>query len=119
MVFIERFKKLPTWTLFCHLLAKMVIGMGIGILLAPYLDGYAWWIILAAFVLALPAKLKMIEVYRTMPTNTIMLAVFAGILFGIGIGLLFISHLQPYGWWVLLAGVILSAPGAYRILTHT
>lgn len=34
--------------------------------------------------------------------------VFSKVLVGIGIGVLLIKYLAPYGWWFLVTGVVLS-----------
>jgi len=119
--YFDRFKQLPTWSLTCYLIAKMLAGMGIGILIAQHharVTTWGWWVILASLILALPAKFKMIQVYRTMSTGIIVLAMFAAALFGAGLGLIFIDKLSLYGWWFVGAAVVLSIPGAFKIFSN-
>lgn len=42
---INKLKRLSDKLLFLHFLAKLVLGIGIGVLLYQYLEGYGWWIV--------------------------------------------------------------------------
>ena len=116
MFILDRFRQLPKWMIACQILSKVVAGIGFGVLLAHYLHGLGWWLILASLIAAIPAKFKMIDAYRTMSNTAIMLSGFAAMLFGLGFGLLLITKLQPYGWWLILAAFALAIPGIYKIL---
>jgi hypothetical protein len=51
---IQRFRELPTFIMFLRITGKFVFGVGLGVLLAGYLKGYGWWIILLSVILGLP-----------------------------------------------------------------
>ena len=61
MSLINRFRKLPMPILILHTKAKFVFGVGIGVLLASYLSGFGWWIILLASVMAIPGAYKVLS----------------------------------------------------------
>lgn len=60
MSLIGRFRKLPTSVLALHITAKFVFGVGLGILLAGYLEGFGWWLILLAIIMAIPGVYKVL-----------------------------------------------------------
>ncbi len=33
---------------------------------------------------------------------------------GVGVGVLLENYLKPFGWWIILLGVVLLIPGAYK-----
>ncbi len=113
---IQRFQQLPTSILVLHVLSRVVFGMSLGVLLAYYTHPFAWWIILAALILAIPFKYRCIKVYRTVSPKMIMLTGIATILFGIGLGTLFSTPLAGYGWTILACAILLGIPGTYLIL---
>lgn len=47
--------------LILHVKAKFVFGVGIGVLLAKYLGGFGWWIILLASIMAIPGVYKVLS----------------------------------------------------------
>ncbi len=61
MSLINRFRKLPTSILALHVTAKFVFGVGLGVLLASYLNGFGWWIILLAIIMGLPGAYKVLS----------------------------------------------------------
>jgi len=60
MNFINRFRKLPTPILTLHIIAKFVFGVGLGVLLVNYLNGFGWWIILLALIIGTPGAYKVL-----------------------------------------------------------
>lgn len=58
---MKKFKKLPDRYIFLHITAKSICCFGLGILLAGYLAGYAWYIIGLGFILALPGAIKILK----------------------------------------------------------
>jgi hypothetical protein len=56
-----RFRNLPTPLLVLHVTAKCVGSFAIGVLLGSHLKGYGWWILLAAFVIAIPSTVKILS----------------------------------------------------------
>jgi len=61
MNFINRFRKLSTPILTLHITAKFVFGVGLGVLLANYLSGFGWWIILLALIIGIPGAYKVLS----------------------------------------------------------
>ena len=57
---VERFRRLPTWMLYCHVSAKAVFSFGLGILLASYLRPLGWPLLVLGFVLALPGGCRIL-----------------------------------------------------------
>ncbi len=61
MNLINRFRKLPIPILILHITAKFVFGVGLGVLLANYLSGFGWWIILLALIMSIPGAYKVLS----------------------------------------------------------
>lgn len=55
--FVNEFRKLPTPILLSHVTSKFVFGIGLGVLLAGYLKGLGWWIMLLSFIIAIPSAI--------------------------------------------------------------
>ena len=55
----RRFRNLLTPLLMLHVTGKFVFGVGLGVLLGGVLRGYGWWIIVAAFVIAIPSSIRL------------------------------------------------------------
>lgn len=60
MSLVNRFRELPKPILTLHIAAKFVFGVGLGVLLADYLSGFAWWIILLALIMSIPGGYKIL-----------------------------------------------------------
>ena len=62
MNLIEQVKKLhaPMFVVFVG--SKVIVGIGLGVLLANYLVGFGWWILLLGVVLSIIAAAKAISV---------------------------------------------------------
>ena len=58
---IKRFRELPTPILFLHIGAKFVFALGLGVLLASYLRGFGWWIILLSLIMGIPGAYKILR----------------------------------------------------------
>ena len=57
---IEKLKSLPNPYVLLYVTAKVLGGIGIGILLANWLSTWTWWIfIIIAFVIAIPVVWKL------------------------------------------------------------
>ena len=61
MGWIKRFRELPTPILILHVTARFVFGVGLGVLLANYLSGFGWWIIVLALVMGIPGAYKVLS----------------------------------------------------------
>lgn len=55
-----RFKNLPGPLLMLHVTAKFLGGVALGALLGRYLEPYGWWILIAAFVIAIPSAYRIL-----------------------------------------------------------
>ena len=60
MGWIKRFRELPTPILILHVSARFVFGLGLGVLLARYLMGFGWWLIVLAVVMGIPGGCKIL-----------------------------------------------------------
>jgi len=58
MVLVTRFKNLPLPYLLLHVTAKFLGGVFLGVLLSSTLKPYMWWILIVAFVIAIPSSYK-------------------------------------------------------------
>ncbi len=61
MSLTHKLKELPTPILILHISAKFVFGMGLGVLLASYLTGFGWWIILLSLLMGIPGACKILR----------------------------------------------------------
>jgi hypothetical protein len=61
------------------------------------------------------AMKKLIENFRKLPAPLIILHVFSKALFGFGLGILLSDYLKYCAIWIIVAGVLLSIPSAYKI----
>lgn len=112
---IQRFKQLPKPIMWLHLVSKLILGLGIGVLAAQYVHGYGWWVVLAALIISLPLKYQMSDAIRTFSPTYILMLVAAEVVFGIGLGIVFINTLSGFGWLLIGAAVILGIPGCYLV----
>ena len=53
---------------------------------------------------------------RKLETPMLVLFVFSKFLIGLGLGVLLATYLLDWGWWLLLAGILLSIPPAIKII---
>ena len=57
---IEKLRKLPNSHVLLYITAKVLGGIGIGVLLATWMDSWYWWIFMViAFVIAWPVIWKL------------------------------------------------------------
>lgn len=61
MGLINRFRELPTPIIVLHISAKFVFGVGLGVLLAGYLTGFGWWLILLSLIMGIPGAYKVLS----------------------------------------------------------
>ena len=54
MSLVDKFRSLSTPMIGLHIASKAIIGLGLGVVLAQYLQGFGGWIILAGIVLSIP-----------------------------------------------------------------
>ena len=54
MSMVDKFRKLPTAMIILHIASKAIIALGLGALLAQWIGGFAWWLIIAGVVLSVP-----------------------------------------------------------------
>ena len=59
---------------------------------------------------------KWIKRFRELPTPILILNVSARFVIGVGLGVLLGKYLSGFGWWIILLGVVMAAPGACKIL---
>lgn len=52
---VNEFRKLPTPVLFSHVISKFVFGVGLGVLIARYVEFSGWWIILLSLIIGIPS----------------------------------------------------------------
>lgn len=116
MGMIERCKQLPKPVFVLHVIARLLLGIGVGIFAAQYMPSSGWWVILAAVILALPMKYQLADKIREFSPRMFMLYMFTVIIFGIGLGVVWECALVGFGWYFLIAGLMLSIPGAYAML---
>ncbi len=55
---IQKVKGLDTPIFVMFVALKALGGMAIGIIIAPYVGNIGWWVLLAAFILAIPVMIK-------------------------------------------------------------
>ncbi len=61
MLWIDRFRKLPTLILILHVTAKVVFAFGLGVLLGKYLGSVGWCFLGAGVLLALPGGYRVLS----------------------------------------------------------
>lgn len=61
MSMINKVKGLDTPTFILFVLAKVLGGLAIGILIAPYVGNIGWWALLAAFIISIPVLSKIFK----------------------------------------------------------
>jgi hypothetical protein len=61
MNLIERVKNLPGPLLCLHVASKAIIGFGFGIVLAKYLEGFGWSIVILGVILSIPPIIKILK----------------------------------------------------------
>jgi hypothetical protein len=54
MRLIERFKRLPGPMIVLHIFSKVLIGFGLGVVLAQYIPGAGVWCVVAGVILSIP-----------------------------------------------------------------
>jgi hypothetical protein len=55
---IDKIKVLPTPLFILHFSSKVLIGFGLGIVVARCMQGLGWWIVGLGIVLSVPAIMK-------------------------------------------------------------
>jgi hypothetical protein len=60
--------------------------------------------------------MNLFEKFRRLPMPLLMLRVTAKFLAGVAIGALLGKVLEPYGWWILMAAVVIEVPSTLRIV---
>ena len=60
--------------------------------------------------------MNLFEKFRGLPLPLLMLHVTAKFLGGVAIGALLGKVLEPYGWWILMAAVVIAVPSTLRIV---
>ncbi|MCK5107596.1 MAG: hypothetical protein KAQ83_02625 [Nanoarchaeota archaeon] len=58
---MKKFKKMPNKCIYMYISAKCVFCFGLGVLLAGYLAGYAWYVMGLGFLLALPGAFRILK----------------------------------------------------------
>jgi hypothetical protein len=61
MLWIDRFRKLPTALIILHVTAKVVFMFGLGVVLAEHLHGAGWWLMGAAVLMGIPGGYKVLS----------------------------------------------------------
>lgn len=59
---------------------------------------------------------KKFEKFRMQSMRVMITTITAKFLFGVGLGALLGNYLQPYGWWVILLGLLMHIPAIYAVL---
>ncbi len=54
---------------------------------------------------------------RKIPTPMICLHIFSKVMIGFGLGVVFAKSMRGYGVWIIVAGIVLSIPPLYKIIT--
>jgi len=60
--------------------------------------------------------MSLIDKVRQLPTLSLVLLVAGKLVIGIGLGVLLVQYLIGYGWWLIILGIAISLPGAYKVL---
>jgi len=60
--------------------------------------------------------MSLIDKVKQLPASLLVLLVLGKLIIGVGIGVLLITYLVGYGWWFVILGVVISLPGAYKVL---
>jgi ABC-type spermidine/putrescine transport system permease subunit II len=50
----DNFRKMSTSMIVLHVASKVIIGIGLGALLAEWIAPVAWWLVIAGIVLSIP-----------------------------------------------------------------
>ena len=59
---IEKFRQMPTPYLYLHITAKVLGGLGLGVLLATWLPTWTWWIfIILAVLISIPSTIMVLR----------------------------------------------------------
>lgn len=58
---VERIKRLDTPAFILFVSMKVLGGLAIGIIIAPYVGNIGWWVLLAAFLLSIPILPKIFK----------------------------------------------------------
>ena len=57
-----------------------------------------------------------VDKFRKLPTPMIILHIASKVIIGIGLGAALAKWIGPYGWWLIVIGMVLSIPPIYLIL---
>lgn len=58
---IEKIRKLDTPSFVLFVSMKVLGGVAIGIIIAPYVGNIGWWVLLAAILLSIPLMIKIFK----------------------------------------------------------
>ncbi len=58
---VEKIKKLDTPSFIMFVSMKVLGGVAIGIIIAPYVGNIGWWVLLAAILLSIPLMMKIFK----------------------------------------------------------
>ena len=58
---VEKIKRLDTPMFILFVSVKVLGGLAIGIIIAPYVGNIGWWVLLAALVLSIPVLSKIFK----------------------------------------------------------
>ena len=58
MSLIDKVRGLPTPILVLFIASKLIIGVGLGVLLASCIAGLGWWIVIVGVLMSVPGALK-------------------------------------------------------------
>jgi len=61
--------------------------------------------------------MSIVDNFRKLPTPLIVLHIFSKVLIGFGLGIVLGSQLYHLAGWIILAGIILSIPAGYKIIS--
>lgn len=59
--FVRKLQSLSPQALLLHFWAKLILGIGIGVVFAQYLEGYGWWIAGAGLAISMPGAWKALK----------------------------------------------------------
>lgn len=61
--------------------------------------------------------MNLINRFRKLPIPILILHITAKFVFGVGLGVLLANYLSGFGSWIILLALIMSIPGAYKVLS--
>ena len=67
MSLVDKFRKIPTAMIALHIFSKVLIGIGLGAILAKYLVGIEWWLVIVGVILSIPPIIVIFTDNRDIP----------------------------------------------------